>query len=275
MNKRKILVVIVCLAAVAAACLSYVIAVANGTIGVSADNLERDARKSQNIDDTWAVSKSVDKNLGAMIFYNDTLDEHIFSVYVNHNPGSGSSLGYLFREGGRDGSIATGIGEFSFPSVNSIALLSMNKDCAAEIWLDNGKEIEVFDIDPDKPFAFVIPNNLKSVALYDADGNLIPIPSTDAGDSQIPAPNAYLPQVLIDGTTYYLKGTRHTSDLNVIINESEYLGRIESVVALTRIPTENKQANFGIEGAPYSVYENGIVVLWDGIWTLFVEELFE
>ena len=33
---------------------------------------------------------------------------------------------------------------------------------------------------------------------------------------------------------------------------------------------KNGQANFDAKGAPYAKYENGIVVLWDRKWTLFV-----
>jgi len=84
------------------------------------------------------------------------------------------------------------------------------------------------------------------------------------------SPNTYLPQVLIDDVMFYLSGER---PITTEIHESEYLGKITSVVPLSQIPFENGQANFNVEaGAPYAKYPPGIAVLWNGEWSLFVTE---
>lgn len=40
-----------------------------GNIGISKMNIEKDARKSQYIDDNWQVSKDTTNTISAMIFY--------------------------------------------------------------------------------------------------------------------------------------------------------------------------------------------------------------
>jgi len=42
---------------------------------------------------------------------------------------------------------------------------------------------------------------------------------------------------------------------------------------LSQKPAVNGQANFNIElGAPYASYGAGYIVLWNGVWTVFVTE---
>jgi hypothetical protein len=84
------------------------------------------------------------------------------------------------------------------------------------------------------------------------------------------APNTLLPQVMLNDTIYYLDGGKKP---NITVEQSDYLGEIASTVPLTQIPAENGQANFLEEpGAPFAEYENGIVVLWNDEWTLFVDK---
>ncbi len=91
-----------------------------------------------------------------------------------------------------------------------------------------------------------------------------------SGIDEPDAPNTVLPQVMLNDTIYYLDGGEKPG---ITIAESDYMGEIASTVPLTQVPTENGQANFNVEaGAPYAEYENGIVVLWNGEWTLFVVE---
>ena len=85
------------------------------------------------------------------------------------------------------------------------------------------------------------------------------------------APNTFLPQIMIDDEIYFL----HSSpDLSIsYLPESYYKGSVLSTVPLSQIPTENGQANFDVEiGAPYAKYGDGYIVLWKGIWTVFVTE---
>ena len=101
-----------------------------------------------------------------------------------------------------------------------------------------------------------------SVACSDSQVSNEPEPTHDS-------PNTYLPQIMLDDTLYYLSGE---SPLAIDFDENDNLGSIASIVPLSEVPTENMQANFGDEGAPYIEYGKGIAVLWHGEWSLFVTE---
>ena len=50
----------------------------------------------------------------------------------------------------------------------------MNYPQVAKIEINNGKETQVIDIDSQKPFAIVIPEDSGFVQLYDVNGNSVP-----------------------------------------------------------------------------------------------------
>lgn len=147
------------------------IALFNGVFGTSAKNIEQDARKSQKIDSSWEVSMSVSESLGALIFYNETLNDYTYSIYLNRK---GFSFGYDFSSGGSNSGIIDGIREFRYDTYGS-ALISMNKDKVAKIELYNGIKVTNIDVNPAKPFAIVIPVNCGSITLFDINGNVTPI----------------------------------------------------------------------------------------------------
>lgn len=144
-------------------------------IGVSKDDLELDARESQNIDDSWDVSKSVTDNLGALIFYDENSNDFTYSIYLNRD---GFSFGYFFKSGGSSIDISEGIVAFDYD--NSMALISLNKvnvtkiECVDE---NKPKQREVYTLEPDKPFAIAIPitSSDTTIKIYDKDKNEIPI----------------------------------------------------------------------------------------------------
>jgi len=142
-----------------------------GVFGTSANNIEQEARKSQKIDSSWEVSQSVSDGLCALIFYNETLDDYTYSIYLNRKV---FSMGYFFRSGGSNTGIIDGIREFTYDT-NGSALISMNKDNVAKIELNNGVNVTNIDVNPAKPFAIVIPTNCGSVTLFDINGNVTPI----------------------------------------------------------------------------------------------------
>ncbi len=74
-------------------------------IGVSGKNVEAHARKSQQINPSWQVLKSVSNDTVAMIFYSENKKEHKFSIYIKHP----NSWGYFFRIGGSDYSLGEAI----------------------------------------------------------------------------------------------------------------------------------------------------------------------
>jgi len=94
----------------------------------------------------------------------------------------------------------------------------------------------------------------------------------NAENPQTPnAPNARLPQVMIDDVIYMLYGDPYLGIEN--LPESYYKGQILSTVSLTEVPIMNGEANFNVEvGTPYAIYGDGFIVLWNGVWTLFVTE---
>lgn len=149
----------------------YVTLWSKGNIGVSKNRLEKNARESQKIDETWLVTKDVTDEMGALLFYNKGLNEHTFSVYLNRD---GFSYGYFFREGGSLSSIGSGVQGFSYQD-KGMALLSMNTKNVAEIKMDDGQNIEIIKIDPLEPFAIIIPHNIDVVQLYDSNGESISI----------------------------------------------------------------------------------------------------
>ena len=152
------------------------VAILTGVFGIPSNNVEQDARKSQKIESTWKVSKSINSQLCAMIFYDDALNDYTYSIYLNR---AGLSFGYFFRSGGSNNAIMDGIHEFTYDA-NGSALISMNKDKVAKIKLYDGKNMTTVNIDPAKPFAAVIPMNCGSVTLYDVNGRVVPITVVEA-----------------------------------------------------------------------------------------------
>jgi hypothetical protein len=143
--------------------------------GVSQSNLEQDARTSQQIASAWEAAKSVDDELGALLFYDQAFDKHVYSLYVKHD---GLYLGYFFISGGADPMIQDSVRKFNCSTKGS-ALISMNKDKVKRIEFDNGNEVTKIDLDPDKPFAVVIPFSSGSVKLHNTDNELVPVMPTN------------------------------------------------------------------------------------------------
>ena len=148
----------------------FLILNASGVFGVPVDRLEQDARKSQKIDASWDVSKADNDEIGALLFYSKQADKFVFSIYLNR---PGLSYGYFFRSGGAVGDIMDGVAEFSYDS-NGTALISMNKPQISKIEFGNEK-ISTIEVDPLKPFAVTIPKNCDSFAMYNINGEMIPV----------------------------------------------------------------------------------------------------
>jgi len=84
-------------------------------------------------------------------------------------------------------------------------------------------------------------------------------------DDSPASPNAGPPAIMVEDILYYSTG----KEIPVKIDESAFLGRIASIVSISQMPTENGQANIPYADAPYSKYEDGIVVLMNEKWILF------
>ncbi len=143
----------------------------NGDIGIQKVNIEKDARSSQSIPDEWQVAKDTTNIMSAMIFYDEKLNDHTFSIYVNS---PGISFGYFFRRGGTTGaSITDGIAEFYIDGYNERAFISLNRHQVSKVEIDNGISVEIVEIESTKLFAFILPLDIGSVTIYDINGNVV------------------------------------------------------------------------------------------------------
>ena len=133
-------------------------------IGITAKRLEKDIRSQQKIEDDWIVDGNVSDTMAAFISYPQDGKHHTFSVYVNR---PGLSIGYFFRGGG--GMSEDYITEFTVEGYEERAFISMNTQKAERLEIINGNDVQVIDIDSDKPFAIVLPLRA-SICFYDVNG---------------------------------------------------------------------------------------------------------
>lgn len=164
-QKPVIIILAICILAIG---FLYV----NNDIGIQKAKLEIDARSSQKIDEEWLSEKDISDTMAAFIFYPQDKSAHTFSIYVNR---PGLSFGYFFRGGGGIDIIETEeyIAEFAIESFNERAFISMNASQVERLEIDDGNTIQRIEINSDKPFAFILANNIGSITFYDIEGNVI------------------------------------------------------------------------------------------------------
>ena len=49
----------------------------------------------------------------------------------------------------------------------------MNEQKVVRLEIDNGNGVEVIEIDPNKPFAIVLPTNAGTITFFDEDGQMV------------------------------------------------------------------------------------------------------
>lgn len=82
-------------------------------------------------------------------------------------------------------------------------------------------------------------------------------------------PDSYLPSIMIDGVRY------HLSDKGAMpgeVDPAAIQGEITSTVPLNQLPEEHGQANFGSAGDQYAFTSDGLAVMFNNEWTLFVAD---
>ena len=142
----------------------------NNDIGIRESKIESDIRASQKIQDDWSVDGIVSDTMAAFIFYPQDRADHTYSVYVNR---PGLSFGYFFRGGGDLISVEEHISEFTVDGYNERAFVSMNAQKVERVEIDDGNEVQVVEIDSEKPFALVLPVNAGNITFYDTKGNVV------------------------------------------------------------------------------------------------------
>lgn len=135
----------------------------NHDIGIPEDRLMRDIRQSQNIPLDWKLSGSISDSMAAFISYPEDGSDHTFSVYVNR---PGLSFGYFFRGGGDIVAVEKYIGEYTVEGYRERAFISMNRQGAARVEIDGGNEVEIIELDRERPFALILPINAGIVTFY-------------------------------------------------------------------------------------------------------------
>ena len=134
-------------------------------VGVSEERLEEDARESQRINEDWLVSESVSDEIAVMVFYPESLDDHVFSVYAKNDS---LSYGYFFKSGG---SLYTDEGVARFDFNNTSAYYSVNKIGVSLIEVVYPDKTDTIEIDSGKPFAFALPDGAVYARFWDLSGN--------------------------------------------------------------------------------------------------------
>ena len=157
--------------ALAFVCVVFVgILYGNNCFGIRGAKIESDIRASQKIQEDWTVDGIVSDSMAAFISYPQDKSDHTYSVYVNR---PGFSFGYFFRGGGDIVAVENFISEFTIEGYNERAFISMNIQRVDHLEVDDGNEVQVIELDSEKPFAIVLPINAGNITFYDIDGNIV------------------------------------------------------------------------------------------------------
>ena len=143
-----------------------------GQFGVSASDLESDARKNQKIDETWTAECSSGRSVSAMLFYDEVLGEYKTSIYMDPDD---RPFGYYFISGGCTNAENEGIVEYRISGCDERIYMSMNLQQASLMVVDNGTEVKEIELDSEKPFVRVMPESAGSVIFYDAGKNQLKV----------------------------------------------------------------------------------------------------
>lgn len=146
-------------------------------IGVSQSRLEQDAREVQHINAKWDVAQAVNDEMCAMIFYDNEKNKCAYSVYLS---GEEYTLGYFYREGGEAPYMEEGVQGLIYED-KGIALMSMNADKVASIVVGDGSRGQTIAVDPEQPFAVVLPIESNVITMYDDQGKVVTLYDTFKG----------------------------------------------------------------------------------------------
>lgn len=157
--------------------LAFLIVWQADILGVSASRLEQDARENQDIQSDWEMAQDVNEEMCAMIFYDEEKEECAYSIYLSRE---GLSFGYFFRQGGFDPYMSESVKGVVFED-KGIALLSLNQDGVCKIVAGGSDSEKVITVNPEEPFAVVLPVDCGAITMYDAQENIVTLYDTYTG----------------------------------------------------------------------------------------------
>ncbi len=146
-------------------------------LGVSAGRLEEDARENQQIDSDWKVVQGMNEDMCAMLFYDEDKDSCAYSIYLTRE---GFSFGYFFGKGGTDAYMRDNVEAVVFEDMG-IALLSLNQDKVCKIVIGDEAEENVIQVNPEEPFAIILPIDCGEITMYDAQESVVTLYDTYTG----------------------------------------------------------------------------------------------
>lgn len=162
-------------AAVLCVMLAFVVLLyANHEIGIGKSALVSDLRSDQQIADSWITGGECSDTMGAYLSYPEDKSDHTFSLYVNR---PGLSFGYFFRGGGTLAGIDRSILELTVEGYPERAYLSMNHLKVSRLEIQEGNSVREIDIDPENPFALVLPETANVITFYDSEGGVVEVES--------------------------------------------------------------------------------------------------
>lgn len=168
-TKKRIYKTWVCTALIFAVLIGG-FAVWNNT-GVYKNNIEQDARSSQNIDDDWIVLQNSSDEIYAMLFYPNEKDDHTFSIYINRK---GFSFGYYFASGGSSWGVSGMVRkyDFEYADIDDVVYISNNQEKATSYQLTDGERIIITPLNGEEPFV-IIESGDWEISFYNDNGELV------------------------------------------------------------------------------------------------------
>lgn len=149
-------------------------------IGLTKGSLEANARKTQNVDESWHAASSVSENVAAVLLYNSDLSEYRYSIYATK---PGLSFGYFSKESGAE-KLNEGI--ISFDLENGEAILTLNRENVAKVqraYANKELTTEIYEVNSSEPFVVTLSNSKNdsdgTIEIYDKQGNELPLDRTD------------------------------------------------------------------------------------------------
>ena len=160
----------------------------NSVIGISRENLAQKVWEKVlehgHIEEDWKVAQSINDSVAVFLFYDEETRDYVFTSYVNHP--AWYSFGY-FGQGfnKNDNFVTDAVMGYRYYGNSEhyddfVRVFSMNKPQIAKIaYGAEGSTKTVIEVDPDQPFALILPHDYGTITLYDRDGNISPLEYVD------------------------------------------------------------------------------------------------